>query len=369
MTLKIGYDARMIENSGIGIRIQHILKYWPLDETEVSLFVFGDPNVLSSYSLPSFAKIVDYTPKIYSLAEMKGHPLMGDMDILDIPHFNIPLKYIHKCIVTIHDLIPYHFKNAHGSLAKRIYIHFVLRLIKWFSKKIITVSEFTKQDLIKEFNFSNEKIDVIYNGVDLKSFRSQSLENVKKFRKKYNLPEEFLFTVGIGKAHKNFPFLLSSLEELWLTKNLSIPLVIGGISKEIPEELIEFQKKHKDRLFFLPHLSYSELPLAYQASLLFLFPSLYEGFGFPVLEAQAVGTPVLSSNASVLPEILLDSAEYFDPKNENDFKSKINYLLKDKKKSKKLENLGYRNADRFQWKFAIEKLKSLYEKELNHLTI
>lgn len=361
MRQKIGYDARMIENSGIGIRIQHILKFWPLSPHTADLFIFGDPVVLKKYDLPKTAQIIEYKTSIYSPKEFLGHPRMAEMDILDIPHFNIPFLYIRKCIVTIHDLIPYHFKAAHSSLVKRVYMQIVFRLIQWFALKIVTVSEYTKQDLVQSFGYSDEKISVVYNGIDLKNFLKQSPTKLSQFRKKHKLPKSYLFTVGIGKTHKNFPFLLSNLEVLWANKELSLPLVVGGLSKEIPDEFLEFQKKYPDKIYFLSHLPYAELPLAYQAAELFLYPSLFEGFGFPVLEAQAVGTPVFSSNASVLPEVLGTSYEPFDPKDPSSFQKKLLSLLKDSKRQKELKALGEKNAKRFQWKSAIDNLNYIYQ--------
>lgn len=360
MRIKIGYDARMIENSGIGIRIQHILKFWPISVKIADLYIFGDPSVLKKYELPNHAEIIEYKTNIYSPKEFLGHPRMAEMDFLDIPHFNIPFPYIRKCIVTIHDLIPYHFKAAHSSLVKRVYMQIVFRWIKWFAHKIIAVSEYTKEDLVKSFGYPKEKISVVYNGIDLQNFSKQPPAKVSQFIKKHNLPKSYLFTVGIGKTHKNFPFLLSNLEMLWEKKKLSLPLVVGGLKEEIPEEFLEIQKRYPDQIYFLSHLPYAELPLAYQGAKVFLYPSLFEGFGFPVLEAQCVGTPVLSSNATVLPEVLGTGYEAFDPKNSDSFQNQLLTLLKDAKRLSQLKVLGEKNAKRFQWKSAIQSLSQVY---------
>ncbi|EOQ95853.1 glycosyltransferase, group 1 family protein [Leptospira wolbachii serovar Codice str. CDC] len=351
----------MIENSGIGIRIQHILKFWPISPQTADLFIFGDPAILKKYNLPKEAQIIEYKTNIYSPKEFLGHPEMANMDLLDIPHFNIPFPYIRKCIVTIHDLIPYHFKAAHSSFVKRVYMQIVFRWIKWFALKIITVSKFTKQDLVQSFGYSENKISVVYNGIDRKIFSNKPLTNLNIFLKKQSLPKSYLFTVGIGKAHKNFPFLLETIEELWKEKKLNLPLVIGGISKEIPTELKVFKDKYPNLIFFLPHLPYEELPLAYQGAKLFIFPSLYEGFGFPVLESQSVGTVVLSSNVSVLPEILGSTAEYFDPYSKENLKSKILFLLSNDKLQKDYQKKGLVNANRFLWHNAIQSLNNVYK--------
>ncbi|EOQ89581.1 glycosyltransferase, group 1 family protein [Leptospira yanagawae serovar Saopaulo str. Sao Paulo = ATCC 700523] len=361
MQKKIGYDARMIENSGIGIRIQHILKFWSLNSKEAKLYIFGDPSRLKKYDLPKHAEIIPYLTKIYSPKEFFGHPKMAEMDVLDIPHFNVPLRYLRKCIVTIHDLIPYHFKETHASIAKRIYLQIVLRSIKWFAKSIIAVSKYTKDDLIKSFGYRSETITVVYNGIDLHNFAKHPTAKVNSFLKTYHLPKQYLFTVGIGKTHKNFPFLLSNLEVLWKQGTLKLPLVIGGISKEIPNELLDFQKENPNRIFFLEHLPYDLLPLAYQGATLFVYPSLFEGFGFPVLEAQTVGTVVLSSDASVLPEVLRDSAIFFDPKNNQSFQTKLTSLLSNQKLQKETQKKGLLNANRFLWKNVLKPYYQLYQ--------
>lgn len=368
MRIKIGYDARMIENSGIGIRIQHILKFWPIPAKFADLYIFGDPFVLKKYDLPKHAEIIEYKTNIYSPKEFLGHSRMAEMDLLDIPHFNIPFPYIRKCIVTIHDLIPYHFKAAHSSLVKRVYMQIVFRWIKWFARKIITVSEYTKEDLVKSFGYPREKISVVYNGIDLQNFSKKPTAKVSQFIKKHKLPQSYLFTVGIGKTHKNFPFLLSNLEKLWNQQKLSLPLVVGGLKEEIPEDFLVIQRKHPNKIYFLTHLPYTELPLAYQAAKVFLYPSLFEGFGFPVLEAQSVGTPVFSSNASVLPEVLGNGYEAFDPKDSDSFQNKLLILLKDSKRLSQLKVLGEKNAKRFLWTSAIDSLKQVYNTILEQKT-
>ncbi|TGK82635.1 glycosyltransferase family 1 protein [Leptospira noumeaensis] len=351
----------MIENSGIGIRIQHILKFWPIPSKIADLYIFGDPSVLKKYDLPKHAEIIEYKTNIYSLKEFLGHSRMAEMDLLDIPHFNIPFPYIRKCIVTIHDLIPYHFKAAHSSLVKRVYMQIVFRWIKWFARKIITVSQYTKDDLIKSFGYKDGSISVVYNGIDLSNFTKHSLAQVNSFVKEQKLPKEYLFTVGIGKAHKNFPFLLKNLERMWKEGSLTLPLVVGGISKEIPIEFLKFQKQNSNRIYFLNHVLYDRLPLAYQGAKVFVYPSLFEGFGFPVLEAQAVGTTVLSSNASVLPEVLHDSASFFDPNDGADFQTKLLMILRNPKQQTSYQKKGLENAKRFLWRDVLKPYLKVYQ--------
>ncbi len=365
MRRKIGYDARMIEHSGIGVRIQHILKFWPLSETEAELFVFGDPALLRKHHLPSHAQIIEYRAGIYSLKELMGHPKMREMDFLDIPHFNIPILNLSTCIVTIHDLIPYHFKQAHRSFVKRVYLNLILRMIARYAYRVICVSNFTKNDFTKFFYHRSEEISVIYNGIDPNVFSANGNENLDDFRSKHLLPKEFLLTIGIGKKHKNFEFLIKNLTLLWKENSLKLPLVIGGLVKEIPREIQNFKDQFPELIVLLQHLPYEALPYVYKSAKLFLFPSLFEGFGFPVLEAQASGTPVLSSDATVLPEILKESALLFDAKNDADFQKKLIGLLSDQKEIARLKSAGLSNAKSFHWKEQIRDLRIFYLKILS----
>ncbi len=360
MRRKIGYDARMIAHSGIGVRIQHILKYWPLSESEAELYVFGNPELLKKHNLPIHAKIVPYFAKIYSLKEILGHPQMAEMDFLDIPHFNIPIFYIRKCIVTIHDLIPFHFKPAHGSFIKRLYINFILRIISLLAYKIVAVSKYTRDDFESHFANRNQKLEIIYNGIDPGTFFPHPTTDIERFRSDYQLPAEFLLAVGIGKKHKNFDFLVKNLSSLWEKKTIKLPLVIGGLGKDVPQELLDWKNRFPNQLYFLEHLSYQELPKVYQSAQLFLFASLFEGFGFPVLESQAVGTPVLSSQATVLPEILGNTALLFDPHEDNAFQEKLLQILQNPELRADFRKKGLQNVKRFHWEIQIARLRNFY---------
>ncbi len=358
--LKIGFDARMIEHSGIGVRIQHILEFWPFSSTDIELHLFGDVQILKNYSLPHNCILHSYRAKVYSIRELFGHWKMIDLDILDVPHFNVALPFLRKTIVTVHDLIPFHFKEAHSSLFKRVYLQVIFFLIKNFSKQIQTVSEFTKNDLVSTFFFSPERIQTVYNGISLDLFSAKSDALIQNFRKQYNLPETFLLLVGIDKPHKNLPFVFLNLEELWLSQKTKIPIVIAGTNGKISPSLQKFRESFPDFVIILPRIPYSDLSTLYQSATLLVYPSLWEGFGFPGLEAQASGLPVLASNRSALPEVLKSSAAYFDPENSENFQKELLSLLGNEKKRRDLAISGKKNAKDWAWSRVLQDYRSLY---------
>ncbi|WCL49492.1 glycosyltransferase family 4 protein [Leptospira sp. GIMC2001] len=364
MTFRIGIDARMINHSGIGVRIQNVLQFWkdPFPDTE--LYIFGDPDLLENYILPKHSKIIRYKAKIYSIRELFGHPLMKKMDLLDIPHFNAPLKYLHKSIVTIHDLIPWVMREFHSSWIKRIYLRINLNRIFKKSKQIVAVSEFTAVDIEREFGMPSNGIVVIHNGIDHYLYRSQPISKVESFKKKYNLPEKFFLTVGIGKGHKNQKFLIDCLGNEWMKEANMPPLVIAGVGGKIPNYLKDTYEKWKRKIIILPRISDREMPLMYQSAFILIFPSLYEGFGFPVVEASAMGTLVLSSNATVLPEVLGEGALYFDPYSAESFSTQLHASLQLKASKRKIiTSLAQRHSKKFNWD------KTVIEIQKNYLRI
>lgn len=351
----------MISHSGIGVRIQNLLKYLPRYQSDLAFYLFGDKETLSQYPESSDFPIIQYNPEIYSMQEFLGHPEMKNMDILDIPHFNFPFKYFRKCMVTVHDLTPYVMREFFPAFSKRIYLQVVFRLMKKV-KKVITVSEHTKQDLIKEFHYSKEKVHVIYNGLNRNVFYKRTEDEIVKFKKDYNLPNEFYLAVGIGKEHKNYGFVIRAMNKLWQNGSLKTPLAIAGTGGSLPDFLQEPSREAGSNLILVPRLKYEELALLYQSAKALIFPSLYEGFGFPLIEAQAVGCPVLSSNTSVMPEILGNSALFFDPRKQESFLLAFSMLLSEISPAKVIVEAGYKNIERFRWENAIEEIMEIYRK-------
>ncbi len=355
----IAYDARMIEHSGIGVRILNILNKLHLYKpSNFEIVLLGNPEILAKYNLDKYYKIIEYKAGIYSLKEMFGISEMRNFDLIDVPHFNVPLPYLKKTIATIHDIIPWKMKKFFPEVKKRLYMKFLFTLLRKYSKQIVSVSDFTKEDLVKEFRFDEKRILKIYNGIDYELFRKKTISEMNMFKKKYNLPKNYFLTVGIGKEHKNVEFIIQALKLKWEKSNLDLKLVIAGANGIVPKYLQEAIKGYEDYIIFLPRLEYSDLPKLYQAACLFIFPSLYEGFGLPVLEAQAMSCPVLSSNATVLPEILGNTAIFFDPIDQNDFLMKLDLATK---KNPNLTELGLKNTNRFSWEQAAQRTIILYE--------
>ncbi|EMM93263.1 glycosyltransferase, group 1 family protein [Leptospira interrogans serovar Zanoni str. LT2156] len=386
---RIGLDARMISHSGIGMRIRGLLKYLGLiaKKEKIQIYLFGDLKTIQNEGItchefsgfeqdqnPITTKnksirktkdfsypVISYLAPIYSLSEFLGHPWMERMDLLDIPHFNAPLPYLNKSIVTIHDIIPFRMKEFHSNFVKRIYMQIVFRLIRSFSKKIVSVSKYTANDLESAFNFSKDKMKLIYNGIDHSVFYPATSTEKKNFLKKYNLKEGYLLSVGIGKGHKNLNLVLDVLKSLWNSKILKTKWALGGASGKIPDYLQSFVTGYEDQIVPMKKLPLEELRCLYSCADLFIFPSKYEGFGFPPLEAQACGCPVISSNSTVMPEILQNSVFYFSPENPAELENLLKDFLKNRNSIKKMIPKGKKNSTRFSWEKAAFETLEVYK--------
>lgn len=240
-----------------------------------------------------------------------------------------PIFYKNNIIV-LHDMIFKRYPKT-VSLGFGLFYKFMVPILIKRAKKILTVSQFSKQEILYFYPKCHSDIEIIYNAVD------------KKFKPHYDNRhnERYLLAVSSDFPHKNFESLVKAF---LLLNHPSLKLKIVGSKGSIAS-----QYQNEKTIDFLGRVSDEQLIELYQNAYAFVFPSLYEGFGIPPLEAQACGCPVISSNLSVMPEVLGDSVIYFNPKEINDIKEKMNLLLEDEYLYKELVTKGLQNVARFSW--------------------
>lgn len=262
-----------------------------------------------------------------------------------------------KIVTTVHDFSFYLHPQWHPQ--ERIeYFH------KYFFKNlhrsdwIITGSEFSKKEIVKYALYDENKISVIYHGVDQNLYRVYKKATLSSTKEKFQLTDKFILFVGSIEPRKNLMNLLKAYHLLSRDVKVMYPLVLVGFkgwqNKEIMKE-IEIEKEH---VRYLGYVSDEELAHVYNLATLFVYPSLYEGFGIPPLEAMACGTAVISSGAASLPEACGDAALYIDPLDIEDISKKIEFLLHDVKERDELILKGLERVKSFTWeKSAQEHLK------------
>ncbi|MGK5054307.1 glycosyltransferase family 4 protein [Janthinobacterium sp. RB2P8] len=251
-----------------------------------------------------------------------------------------PIFYKRK-IVTIHDLAFLHFPDAH-SWKFRCFYRFLIPRVLRSSLHITTVSEFSKNDISIKYNIRRDNISVIYNA---SSFDQNPNEN---FAVKNNV----ILAVGSVQAYKNIETLVAAFNIFKTQVEPGYVLkLVGGLNKNVFKDVTfgEIIKKQGDDVKLTGYLTDTELHELYRSSKCFVFPSLFEGFGIPPLEAMACGCPVIASNATSIPEVCKDGALYFDPYNIKDLSEKMISLVNNDILQKKLIERGLENIQRFSW--------------------
>jgi len=254
-----------------------------------------------------------------------------------------PVFYKNK-IFAHHDITYIRFPESY-SLRFRLIYQLIASLNFKNSLSFITVSEFSKKDISDFYNVEMKDIHVLYNGVNSSFKENKSLISKNK--------KPFALAVSSPSHHKNFSALINAFNKI----DNPIELKIIGSSTNIFKNLKDYEVN--PNINFLGRISDDELIELYQTAEFFVFPSLYEGFGIPPLEAQACGCPVISSNAASLPEVLQDSAYYFNPKDVNSIRDAILKVLGDYSLRNTLKNSGLNNVKRFSWHSSALKLDLL----------
>lgn len=281
------------------------------------------------------------------------------------PYYLMPYLPRVPTVLTCYDLIPLIFPH-YFTLWQRVAYRFANKLALRSASRVIAISETTKSDLCRLMHISPERVRAIPLGVDARFTKAPALA-VDAVRKKYGLPGRYLLYVGTNKPHKN----LKRLVEAWSTvRRVSAPqcgaLVIAGYWDDRYPEARRLVEKNNlsDSVRFIGPVEDGDLPALYTGATLFVFPSLYEGFGFPVLEAMACGAPVACSTASALGEVAGDAASLFDPLDSEAIASVLSALLADPDRLKSLAETGPRRAARFAWeRTAAETIETYIEAE------
>lgn len=274
-------------------------------------------------------------PSIFELLfnkirNVKIEKFLGSLDVFHSSDWVQPPTDAKK-VTTYHDVIPLKFPE--WSHPKIVEVHKKrIKLVEEEIDVVIAVSQATKRDLMEVSKIPSEKIEVIYEGVR-EDMKPQDGEKVTKFKEKYNLPEKFILAIGGIGERKN----IQRIKEAANGYNL----VISGET--------------------IPWVKDSELPLLYSSASVLLYPSLYEGFGLPIVEAMACGVPVVTSDSSSMPEVGGDAAVYVDPFNVEDIKEKLNEVLNDAKMRDQLIKKGVERAKQFSWEKCAAQTEEIYK--------
>lgn len=370
--MTIGIDGRMWDESGIGRYLRNLIYQLGKIDSDKQYIIFLLKKNLE-VELPENFKKVEADFKWYSFSEQLKFPrLIGKykLDLMHFPHFNVPVLYNGRFIVTIHDLIHQHF-NMQKSSTHNLLVHQIKKFgyNKAFkhalkkSLKIITPSEFVKHQINTECFISREKIVVTPEGVEdnlLTIADKLSEEDMRRVLSKFNIHGKYIFYVGNAHPHKNLERLINVFGDL-RKKIPDLQLVLSGKNNYFWERVL---KSSTDGVVYTGFITDAEMVTLYKNSICFVMPSLEEGFGIPILEAMALRCPVVSSSAGSLKEVGGDDVLYFDPSSQPDMISKVDRLIRDQVLRDKLVKKGLKRVKDFSWEKMAKQTLEVYENSL-----
>ncbi len=343
-------DARFwgTKHTGIGRYVENLIDHLP-DNSESEVVLIVNPNQKDEPKLANFKKYyARHHPYTFlSLLEMSWLLFQIKPDILHVPHLTIPIFWPGKIVVTIHDLIKHENPSPQSSTKPGLiyWLKFVEYLAMfhftlWRASHIIVPSKYWKDVLHTKYRVRSTRITVTYEGVDTK-FKKLSPPHI-------DLPDKpYVLYVGNVYPHKNIPLLLSAIKQLDGQVLLMIACARSVFTARL-QKMIEEQDLGK-WVKLLGYVPDSDLKSLYQHALAFVFPSLVEGFGLPGLEAMSIGCPVISSNATCLPEIYGGAVLYFSPHDIADLVDKIQTVLENPSLRQNLIKKGKAQAAKYSW--------------------
>ena len=301
-------------------------------------------------------------------------------DIVYYPWFDLFFKSLKlnrkiPTVITVHDVMPLLYAGNYPlGIKGKINFYLQKRALRK-CQRIITISKCSKKDIVQHLDIKEDKITVIPEAAN-KEFKLLSEAKLLTHKRKYNLPDHFLLYVGDANFVKNLPFLIEGfklLKQDQSFKEMKLVLIGGVFLKKVDNidhpEIESLKRLNKliseyklDEFIIKPgQVSEEELVCFYNLATVYIQPSLYEGFGLPILEAMSCGTPVLSSKSSSLPEVGGEAVIYFDPNNVNQFVTLLKDLLNDKSLQIKLSKLGIKRAQLFSWEKVADNVKKVFE--------
>ncbi len=372
---KIGIDARFFTEkaTGVGRHVFELVNNLSKLDRENEYTIFLKPEEFDNFIIPSpnFKKEIT-NAKHYSFSEQWNFLIQlnsHNFDLMVFPQFNAPIFYNKPFTVTIHDLTLHLFPGKKKTdIISRLAYKLVINIVTRKAKHCFAVSENTKRDMINFLKTPKEKITVTYNGITQK-FQPIKDENIlTNFKKEYQLPEKYFLYTGVSRSHKNVLGLIRAYN-LFLKKHSesNIYLILAGPQdktyNEVPSLIkeLELDKKIK-HLGLFPEKDFSKL---ISGACAYIFPSFYEGFGIPPLEAMQCGVPVACSNTSSLPEVCGTAAQYFNPYYDEKIMEAMEIIAFDKDKRKGLIEKGFIQCKKFSWGDMGGKMFNIYKKVLD----
>ena len=377
--MKIAIDVRTVlpNRSGVGNYVLNLIQNLrQVDPEPIYYFLAQKKNMslLGHLGRKQNPFLTMFSHENHPLSDLWEHfilPLrlkeMG-INVFHGPASLIPFRKGHcGLVVTIHDLVAFLFPET-IPLKYGAYMRYLLRQAVKKADRIIAVSKHTKQDLIKILKVPLEKIVVIHEASSPIFHPEDRKEVQSRLKQHYGITKKFIYHLGNIEPRKNLIVLLEAFTRVCRELGNEYQLVVSGQKGWLTGSLSRFFKNYpvRDQVFFTGYVPVEHIPLFMNGAEIFVFPSLYEGFGLPVLEAMSCGTPVISSNRSSIPEIVGSAGVLIDPTNIRDLADRIVELLRNPDERKHLSQLGLEQATRFSWGEAARQTLGVYRSVMRY---
>jgi glycosyltransferase involved in cell wall biosynthesis len=372
--VKVAIDIRRITQFGVGTYTRNVVRALARIDHYNQYVLLGSPQEASEIgSLPTNFTCVplvkpDNTPKGYF--ECRAMIKRLRCDIAHIPHlFSIPRNLPCPYVMTVHDVLEHMYGAGEGSgLRRSLHFHLTRHVLKG-AKRILAVSKFTKSEIEKLFAIPSQRIEVIYNAIDERFLRGHATEADRQIlAERYLVTYPFLLYAGRISPHKNlvriieaFSALKAQLEKQSQYTDLKLIIIGDELSKHPDLRRTVIRSGVQNDVRFMGFIPIEMLRLFYDAAKVFVFPSLYEGFGLPPLEAMAHGTPVVTSNISSLPEVVGNAAVLVNPENVFEIMRALHRVLVDQSVRDKIRQRAGEQVKKFSWDASAQRILAVYE--------
>jgi len=375
MNKRIGIDATSLppKPGGAANYIIHLIREITALPGDENWLVITHRNGVKTLNIPNDDRVKLITIPNYSSAtrlvwEQTILPSIvhhEQIDLLHSPHYTRPLFLRSQSVVTFHDMTFFLYPHLHTRI-KRFFFPAAMRLSSKLADSLVAVSENTRQDAIRILRIPSEKIKTTALGVDSEFHPISNEKFINEIKQRYNLPEEFILYIATVEPRKNLALLLRSYARIISKDQNFLPLVVVGQFGWNYQEVLKYvEDNHLEKVVhFTGYIPVEDLPGVYNAASIFCYPTLYEGFGLPPLEAMACGIPVITSAVSSLPEHVGKAGVLLPPGDEHALSQALMDLAHDDEKREYYSRQGPIQASNFTWKKTAQLTLQIYRDTL-----